>query len=43
MDTQALKKIEPKLAEECEDLNLIEEKKLAEEGMNWEMETWPEY
>jgi metal-responsive CopG/Arc/MetJ family transcriptional regulator len=32
-----------RLAEECAKLDAVEEHQLAEEGMNGEIETWPEY
>jgi Arc/MetJ-type ribon-helix-helix transcriptional regulator len=32
-----------RLAEECAKLDSVEERQLSEEGMNEEIETWPEY
>lgn len=32
-----------RLARECANLNPIEEQKISEEGMVYEVETWPEY
>jgi len=32
-----------RLAEECAKLDAVEERQLAEEGMNGEIDAWPEY
>ena len=32
-----------RLAEECAKLDPVEESQLAEEGMSWEIDTWPKY
>ncbi len=41
-DAQAILKID-RLVEECAKLDPVEESQLAEEGMSWEIDTWPKY